>query len=220
VTFDSSQYARESTLGIDLVGPAQALQNWCFCPSCRQSAADHGCDVEAAQQSVRSWIDRAVSQCVRGKMDDINAEITAARGDDASIRGFGDARRHAVRALITAIHTKIGDKLMIPVNDAQEFDAVAPIAQELGVRLVARHKTSLNPDPVAHAVDAMRERSDVAVRFDAYPPYIENGPALVAAVHEAVEAGHTQIGFYADGLLPQLCLDWIRQAIRYARRES
>lgn len=220
VTFDSSRYARERTLGFDLGGIARSLQDWCFCPSCRQRAGDHGCDAEAAQSTVRGWIDRANDMGVRGKADDISAEISAALGDDSALRGYADARRDSERSLILAAHAKLGDKLAIPVNDDVEHSAIAPVASESGIRLIARHQKAASGNPVAMAHQSMGGASHVAVRFDAYPPFIDGGPALVAGVHAAVDAGHLEIGFYADGLLPPPCLDWIRQAVRYARRES
>lgn len=220
VTFDSSRYARESALGLELKGAAQSLQDWCFCPACRQRAADAGCRVDAAQKEVRQWLDRAFERGATGKIDDVNSGIVAVLQDDADLRSFQAGRRGSEKSLIAAVHAKLGDKLTIPVNDDAELAGVAPIAQSLGVALVARYKMMPSTSPIPRAIRALGGPEDVAVRFDAYPPYIDGGPALVAAVHETIEAGHLNVGFYADGLLPAPCLDWIRQAIRYARREG
>ena len=220
VTFDSSRYARETTLGYDLKGAAQALQDWCFCPACRQRAADLGCRVDAVQSAVRQWLDRAFDRGATGRMDDVNTAIAAALGDDADLRSFQDARRGSERSLIAAVHAKLGDKLVIPVNDDAELAGVAPAATELGVALAARYKTATSTSPIVRAVQALGGPMNVAVRFDAYPPFIDGGPALVSAVHATIESGHKHVGFYADGLLPGPCLDWVRQAVRYARREG
>ncbi|MCB9856069.1 MAG: Smr/MutS family protein [Phycisphaerales bacterium] len=220
VTFDSSRYARGSALGLDLKGAAQSFQDWCFCPACRQRALDHGCHVEAAHAAVRQWLDRAFERGATGRLDEVNSAIERALRDDADIRSYQEARRSSEASLIAAVHARLGDKLAIPVNDDAELAGVGPSATELGFALVARYKMTPSTSPVPRAVRALGGPEDVAVRFDAYPPYIDGGPALVAAVHETIEAGHLNVGFYADGVLPAPCLDWIRQAIRYARREG
>lgn len=220
VTFDSSRYARETSLGIDLVGAAAILQDWCFCPACRQRAADHDCDADAAQASVREWLNKAFDEAALGKLEDFNEGLTAALGDDEALSGYQAARGASERSLIAAVHAKLGNKLAVPVDDDPELTAIAPVAAELGIELVARYQRARSDCPIAGAVAAMGGASNVAVRFDAYPPYIDGGQALVAAVHKAAEAGHARIGFYAEGLLAAPCLGWIRQAVRYARRES
>lgn len=220
VTFDSSRYARERALGFDLTGVSANVQDWCFCPACRQRAADHGCDTEAAQAEIRKWLNLAYERGAAGAMDDANARITAALGDDADLRAFQDARRGSERSLIAAVHARLGDALVLPVNDEAELAAIGPVARELGIMVRARFARERSKFPIPGVVAAVGDSERVAVRFDAYPPYAEGGPALVAAVHDTASAGHTEIGFYADGLLPKPCLDWIRQAIRYARREA
>ena len=80
-------------------------------------------------------------------------------------------------------------------------------------------------DAVRQDIRGNTRSGDPRLKVLGLPPVadpVERGddPALVAAVHESVQAGHSEIGFYADGLLPASCLDWVRQAIRYARRES
>ncbi len=62
--------------------------------------------------------------------------------------------------------------------------------------------------------------ADVDVMHVPHPPASRNGQALVAEVHKACEAGHERVGFFQYGITPEPCLDWVRQAIRYARRES
>lgn len=220
ITFESSLYAREAASGFDLKGVAARLQDWCFCPSCRQRAADHDCDAESAQAGVREWVDEAFTQGAAGKLEEVNAKIAAALGDDGSLRAYHASRCETERALIAAVHAKIGDKLALPVNDAVELAAIGPIARALGIRTIARYKRSATERILPGVRDAIGDAAMVGVRFDAYPPYAEAGPALVSAVHETVESGHAEIGFYADGLLPAPCLAWIRQAVRYARREG
>jgi hypothetical protein len=48
---------------------------------------------------------------------------------------------------------------------------------------------------------------------------IKDGPSLVALVHQLSQIGIAGIGFDSYGLTPEPCLDWVRQAVRYARRE-
>lgn len=220
VLFNTSRDGREASMGVELKGAAQGLQDWCFCPACRQRAADAGCHVDAVLANVQQWLNRAFERTIGGKLDDVNAGIMAAIGDDADLRSYQASRRASERSLIATIHAKLGDTLAIPVNDDAELAAIAPIATELGVSLVARYRKPASASPIPGAVDALGGAEDVSVRFDAYPPHAESGPALVSAVHDIVTAGHGRVGFHADGLLPAPCLDWVRQAVRYARREG
>lgn len=56
--------------------------------------------------------------------------------------------------------------------------------------------------------------------FFCWPPMCKDGPALVSAVHEASQAGCLAVGFAHYGAAPLASLEWIRQAVRYARREA
>lgn len=214
VCYQSSAYAVAAPLGVEFGYELRGLLAWCFCPTCRQRSADSGFDAEMAMASLRTLIDRCAAS---GKT--AVGEVHRALESDASLRGYAATQIKSERDLVAALAAKLGDQLTVAVNDDCELALIAGLENlHVAVRRRARPQ-STETDIAPRTVQSRGGESRVGVRFDAYPPFEESVAALVADVHAAVDAGHKEIGFYADGLWPPNWLDGVRQAIRYARRE-
>jgi hypothetical protein len=215
VCYESSDYAVARPLGVELAKGVRGLLAWCFCPSCRQQMAGAGGDADGAQAALCELIDRGIASEVGG--DD---RIHTALETDTTLRAYAATLRQSERELVSAVASKLGEKLALAVNDSCEL---VPASCAEPPHLVARRRATTDradSDIASRAVQSFGGERRVSVRFDAYPPYEQTATALVADVHAAAASGHPEIGFYADGLWPSGWLDGVRQAIRYARRES
>jgi hypothetical protein len=203
-----------STDWLDRQSPEAALLRWCFCASCLQRAKDSGVNGGAVRESVMSRLSLAA---------DSEADSTQTPGDllgaDGTLAGFETVRRATVASLIRELAggcaaplwlTAVG---MDPSSTLEETinEAVAGIVVPFSSGHVAAAY-----EAIARAVPPDRIRASLRIR----PPAVRSGSALVAEVHKIAGEGFAAVQFEEDGGSPAHCLGWLRQAIRYARRES
>ena len=189
------------------------LLRWCFCSSCRQMASESGIDVAGVEARVREKIDEGLRQQRRSKSIDESAQ------DEDDLTGYQMQRSRIVQKLIDLVRSRVGDVLTVPLDTWSRAHCIPKSAAAL--RFVNWERLeSWRRVHESYGIDLPGAGGEHAVRFDAMPPACSDGPALVSRVHEAVEAGFGQIGFYCDGLLPEASFDWVRQAVRYGRREG
>jgi hypothetical protein len=181
------------TAGADL-SCATELLNWCFCSACRERMAAAGVDVMAftghAQGLLRNILELE---------DHAEIHLTDWLTRDSTCEAIRDVQAQTATTLVAAIRQRVTCdvyRVSTPVGLNPSLECVIEQDSPGG----AAAKTS----PV----------------YRAYPPYAADGPALVAAIHAAALADHDTIGFSDYGLLSAMSLDWVRQAIRYAKRES
>lgn len=205
-----SAQAVEAHVGVALPGDLRRLVAWCFCPACRAAAAGAGCDVEAAVAAARRTIEAAFSAA--GAVE--SGALDAARKAEPALRLYHDSQRATERRLVAGLDAALGEKFAISIDDPGDVTMAAALRQ--GV-LAARHGPA-DGRLLRDAVGAAGGPARVGVRFDAFLPQVDSAAALVAGVHAAVEAGHSRIGLFADGLWSDAWQAGVRQAIRYARR--
>jgi len=188
------------------------LLRWCFCSACRQAATDADIDIEIVEKQVRERIDAGGRQRRRSKpIDDASSE--------SELVAFQQHRGRVVQRLIDLVRSRIGERLTVPLDSWSRAHCIPKAAAEL--RFVNWERIeSWRKVHDSYGIDLPGVEGEHAVRFDAMPPACADGPALVSRVHEAVEAGFAQIGFYCEGLMPTVSFDWVRQAVRYGRREG
>ncbi|MCG8407253.1 MAG: hypothetical protein MI923_18805 [Phycisphaerales bacterium] len=202
---------RRVELGIDSHPIGRALMDWCFCSSCRQRAMDAGVDTASVKASALSHLDRAfrLEPPAFGSFELLLA-------NDTHLAGYQKMRIDAVTSLVQMVRSRTSARLMVHRNGRSKHGGADPSA-------LAAHCDGFLL-PWAHgrvqSDDTEDDRSKVEVRINCCPPHMKDGPSLVTQVHQASQAGHPAIGFHHYGMTPEPCLDWIRQAIRYARREA
>ncbi|MFO0973460.1 MAG: hypothetical protein U1A27_08495 [Phycisphaerae bacterium] len=195
------------------------LASLCFCESCARAAADADVPVERVMQVVRAHLLEAVRRG-GGDAESLDALVE----QDAALRGYLDVRRAGVVALVAAVRKRAGVPVVTAVpRDARlaGFDARGVAAAGDGLLLPSAPR---RPDEQLAAADAWVEpaggRDRLALTFDLTPGGLPGAAALVSAVHAAVTRGHSTVGFAGFGVAGAAALDAVRQAIRYARRES
>ncbi len=201
------------------VGPVEELLlSLCFCESCVQAAIEAGVDASAVRRSVRVHLEPTVlGHPAR------TVSIEAFLAEDDLLRAFVGLRKSAVVALIDAARQR--SRVPVVVHTAWNVEQAAFDADKIatvcdGFVLPGwQEPLDVRTRRAAALVAAGGDPRRVQAGFACYPPDPVDGPTLVRRVHDAVQHGHDRIGFYNYGIAPNDCLDWVRQAIRFARRE-
>jgi hypothetical protein len=209
----SHKHARSGVGG----GPVeQVLLSWCFCPSCQQRARDGGLDVEAVAAAAASQL----GQMMLAKIPSHN-DFDSLLASDANLAAYYKMRVEVVTSLARLIRGRTKARLVVHHETPTCFSAADAVAlSEVcdGLVIPAPHQVRpQDPEPRLQYAWGV-EKTQLAQ--PCHPPHIEDGPALVSTVHHAAQTGCAAIGFSNYGVAPEPCLDWVRQAVRYARRES
>lgn len=194
----------------------QMMSCWCFCSACRQHAGSAGVDVDAARVSILEAWDASV------RMERPSHQSTGdlhARFPD--LAKYEQWRSEAVTQFVRGARSKAGAALKLCAARASsaggtDFSALAAFCD--GIVIPLTELEGKEPAKEEIALSGGASRCDAAITC--FPPDAKDGPSLVADVQRASQAGHAAIGFANYGLAPEPCLDWVRQAIRYARREA
>jgi hypothetical protein len=214
---DGRDLRRYLTRGVTLSDMDRALWSWCFCAACRQRAADAGVDVETASAKARDHLERMF------RLDPpIHTTLESLLAAEPSLAAYQRIRIDTVSSLAKSVRSRTKLRLVLeagaprPASGADweslrecmdGFLEVLPGGDGPGPSFEDLVRTAGGPG-----------RVDVLV--PCCPPEIRDGPSLVAVVHRATQAGHASIGFDNYGLSAEACLDWARQAIRFAKRQN
>jgi len=207
------------------VQPAEldrVLWAWCFCPSCRQRAAAAGVDVEAALRVVRERVDGMLQTRPRG-YEEPAGSLPASLPELAA---YQNMRIEAVSSLVELVRGRVPCRMVIEASKPVLLSGVC--VQSLGVRcdgFVLRPGASeggpVQEHPaLARGVGQAGAAERTSLLLPCSPPGVGDGDALVRLVHEAAGGGFAGVGFFNYGLASEACLEWVRRAIRYARREQ
>lgn len=217
--FDSGPHAHaHEKSGLALGSVERLLFSLCFCESCFQSALDANIDAEAVLRSVRVHLEPTIAG-----HPPRSAALADFLQNDPPLARYVAHRADSVRALVSAVRRRT--KLPLIVHAPWNADLAGWNPLDLADHCDAFLLPAwIEPEEarrtrISTLVSATAQPDRLQLGFYCYPPGTAEGPALVRAVHEAVAAGHTTIGFYNYGISPILGLDWARQAIRFARRD-
>ncbi len=195
---------------------AGRLLSWCFCSACRTRSLEAGVDAEEA----RLAIIRHLEACMRpGRPRAASLEELVAA--EPVLAEYRRMRVEAVASLLLVVRPRSNCRLLLhyPVEAMPgTADAAALGAQCDGFILPFEGgEPSRSAREVAAAAGGL-DRIEASMRC--YPPLVEDGPTLVSNVHQITQAPYAAVGFENYGTAPAECLEWVRQAVRYARRES
>lgn len=203
------------------VCPSEAqrvLWNWCFCSSCRQRAADAGVDVEHAVSVVRGHLEKML-HLESGSV----LSIVEALERDQALAAYHLLRAESVRSLWRLVRSRVSPRLVHELRVTALDDGEAAWSEEVADAIIlAGSAAGLKErdgyfEDLFHRVGRARP---VEIVQPMCPPEVTDGPSLVAGIHTLAQSGFTVVEFQGYGSAPQNCLDWTRQAIRYARREA
>lgn len=204
---------------------------WCFCPSCRQQAQAAGVDIALVQKKITDLISSMPA------MDTAPREWKDVVAEDAALAGYERWQDESARTLVRQLRERCRKSLSLRWEESRspvEFAAHAlrtwgGISERISLRAV---RGGLPDDPsvvrkLGSALEAVRNdfppmpgELKIDLLMPSRPPDVRDGPHLVSLTHEAAQTGCEAIIFQDYATSPDGCLDWVRQAIRFARRES
>lgn len=181
-----------------------ALLGVCFCESCRQTALAGGVDPELAARSVRVRFARA--------LDDPTALSSQVDADPVlnAYRAVRHAQRRAWLERLATMHDSRSRHVRTALRPAatRSTAAVGPASGWTPLVEVGQGSSAgLPAEAVATAVS-------VAI----WRPSFHDASALVRYVRALVDARVPYVDFDGADEAPPEALDWLRQALRFARR--
>lgn len=187
------------------------FSSWCFCASCRQRAAESSIDAEAVRlAAVDHWRQTANMENHSQSRDWETSEA------HTLVSRYLNQHPATITSLIQLIRTRSPAALRYHLGPTSGTVGTGA-ARECGAWVQhcggADAAKELQPD------SAIGAPSNCDILIPLSRATIKDGPSLVALVHQLSQVGYAGIGFDSYGLTPEPCLDWVRQAVRYARRE-
>ncbi|HKQ49254.1 MAG TPA: hypothetical protein VJZ71_14375 [Phycisphaerae bacterium] len=187
----------------------------CYCASCLQRATDAGVDVSALR-AVHNGLFMKLS-----RLEPVPAvEFPDLIAENRVLADFQRTRQESVTLLVHSLWACCKAPLRTALAGPNDSTAAWP--EELNkycdgfyVPVVSSREHEWPSEEIAEAGGP----AHCDINFTCYPPWAPDSPTLVSAVHRAAQAGVASIIFDNYGVAPEPCLDWVRQAIRYARRE-
>ena len=224
IELESSDFAgraasfASSECGVEPTEALSALLALCFCAACRQRADDAGLDPETVARSVRELADRVFHLDPTAP----KSWIDVMESDDRT-RAFAEGHSSASVRLVQTICNRAATPIVMHVVAAGRQNALDVAAARIC------HAVSIVPtraDGVSGAADLAGfisrcggpERVEIGLAV--HPPVTTDGPTLVRAVQHWVRAGHRTLGLSHYGMAPEPSLDWVRRALRFARRDG
>ncbi|MBK9120048.1 MAG: hypothetical protein IPM18_10685 [Phycisphaerales bacterium] len=196
--------------------PVMSPQRWssnvaelgalCFCPSCRAVASEHGLDVEVLARNVRS----AVAAWCAGAP---NRDVPLPEG----VVAYREVRRAAVAAWLRGlldIHAAAPGYVLTPWGSGQP-PGLLPDRSVL--RLDGEQSDLFAPSVLRHLEGALAMVAGVCIPLPR--PAVTTGEELVVGLRTLAQRT-TWIEFEGLDEAAAEALIWLRQAVRYARREQ
>jgi hypothetical protein len=195
------------------------VRDWCFCTSCRQRAQEAGVDV----QDVTAAVLEHLGPILRAEPI-ASATIGDVLGERPCLAAYHHVRCETVRTLVQMVRKRTDKPLWLQAANCVVRSGADPATlRECCDGLIvapAEESVPLPADDVEQVIRSCGGPTRVEVGTFCHPPHLPDGPALVTFVRRAWQQGFAAIGFSSYGAAPEPCLDWVRQAIRFARRDA
>jgi hypothetical protein len=199
------------------------LLDLCFCDACRDVARRGGIDDESAARSVQASYQRRLRAAEGGgragpsAAAHSTAEPPLLRESDPVCSAYVAARRADTLAWLDSLAREHAERWRMLVWSSAE--AEGRIASEGWAPLAWLGCSGGQQLP---SIGATGDDGDGAgVRLFAWRPHFERGSQLVRTVHDLAARGRLACVEFEDlDQCPPQSRQWIRQAVRYARREQ
>lgn len=198
-------------VGCDVGALGDWLLNLCFCESCRQTATRDGLDAQACIRSARAALERILT-----RDEPPSRSPQEFLGEEPLLSVWQDWRLRQVTELLGSLSDVCRTPMVVRLNPPTQYTGLEVAAKAAVGLQVAM--SSLGDD----AVDAgFRDLPpSVEVSLSARHPECRDAASLVRAVSRLARAGFRRVRIEDYGSIPVSRLDWVKQAVRYARRES
>lgn len=208
----------------DVLRPAvteaeEEILGWCFCSACRQNASSHGANTDMALQLARArleqWLDDPADHPI-DRQELIEKEPGLVEYQQSQLRGILDVfpqlkkQTHCDLTLQFEYGRPISLAAIVNGQLKDHLDRVNIYSFSL------EERSSGNLLEGVSGIDPQR----LEVIIYAGPSGTNAAATLVSATHRMVQHAYHAISFSNYGYATQSMLDAIRQAIRFARRET
>lgn len=193
----------------------EAAYSWCFCSACQQGATAFGIDLVSVRAYLLGCLDAEYStdsKPIENPIDKVH--------QSPEIEAFLAFRAKSVAGFLKSATRPAPNKTRIrlyPPMDSADFShrhaATTTGGLVFCVPFHGDYESSMN---------AVIASAGGPSRCDGihWLEEIDDGPALVTGVQDSIRAGYGGIAFDNYGTAHKPHLDWVRQAIRFARRET
>lgn len=201
-----------------VLGPVESwLLTICFCESCRQLGKREGVDVDAAAAAASETIEAA---CRTG--DAARSTVAEFVADREPLAAYLDWRAVQLNAWIGTLKTSCTATLLVEPHPEPLCSGIS--SQQLSdafdmLACACPQVSAAGVDAELANIDAVWDRSLVSMGVSAGAD-CPDSQSLVAAVARIAKSGCHSAEISDYGSIPLDRLDWIRQAVRFARRES
>ena len=205
--------------GVGLTPEDDFLLSLCFCPACLSRAARAGIGGEAAQRTVRRWIEETAERALpEPRWPDFVATGPAVFDAHPEVQDYVRWRMEPVTSLVREIReaaNPASEIRFIDIKGGWLFGSdLAAIAGACDGIVFCAYDTA--PEQLARDVaDAVAAASGkpVITGLRLFVPELDGPAKLAAKVQAALSAGAAGCNFYNYGLVPAARLDWIRAAL-------
>lgn len=184
------------------------LLSVCFCAACREVAAGAGVDADQAARSVQVHIERLAGGD--------RASAAAAMREDGVLAAY----RTAIRGEMTAWLARLAGTMstMEAYFVTRVVDGLVYLSEPWRPLLEVRPTDDEDRlDSASHVAGAALLNAGAA-RLPAYRPALQSSAELVRLTGDLAQAGARLIEFSGFDAAPPEAGDWLRQAVRFARR--
>lgn len=195
------------------------LRQLCFCESCRQWARRDGLPIDRTV--------RAVEELLSGVLatgEPLNTPMSRLLDDQPVLAAFVAWRSAQITALVDMIRSTCRVGLVVVDGGPcvwSGLDLNAAVGHVDAVQMpTATEQASRLPEQLERARADLPENVAVELALSACTPPCPDAAHLVASMKQAANARITHVHVAEYGGIPLARLEWIQQAVRYARREA
>jgi hypothetical protein len=210
--------------GVGLTPEDDFLLSLCFCEHCHRRAAAANINGQAAQRTVRRWIEETSNRAVPlARWPNFVAAGPDAFADVPEVQAYVMQRFDTVTSLVADIRDAADPSSQILVIDISDgwlsghrLDALSQAADGIILCVYDRR-----PEEVASSVALARQRIGpdrfLGAGMRVFYPEMKSADDVTKRAVAAAQSGSQEINFYNYGLIPAPRLDWVRAAADAAR---
>lgn len=196
-------------LPFEMDAVARELMRLCFCESCQQRAKRDAFNIEAAARITLEELERSVAQPSTSARS--FEQLTEQQEPLADFIAWRRTRRDEFIETIVAASKQPKKILLNPVE--------SPSATLAAVFELHEASKSIVEQCLRQVDHAHKQPSQIELSIPAFAGHCRAADQLVATLHQAAEAGLPSVTLQNYGMLPESRLEWVHQAVRFARRQ-
>lgn len=180
----------------------------CFCESCYQRATQAGIDVEMVKRSVKVLLQKS--------FDRVAVNDTSTLSENAPISAYQRWRNNELSDLLRNLSQACNCELLLDRSiHCSSAIPPAPVDLEIPDGVIERMD---HPEQLKSILQSNARRHEL--RIPSSLTMGMHGPELISLISQAAESGCHSVHFDHYGLLPDIAMTTIKQAIRFARRTN